>query len=165
MQAPYDIERLPHDDPQTAACILRVSIAAYQVEANFIGVQEFPPLRETVDQILESGSEFWGIRDETDLAAVLEVEPAQDGVRLSRLVVDPGYFRQGLGECLVRFCLEKWSDRMLRVSTAVENDPALRLYRKCGFESAHQKTVGKGIRVQVLEYHGQQPDETTSSKP
>ena len=63
-----------------------------------------------------------------------------DAVRLARLAVSPGHRRQGYGEILIRELIGK-GVKALKVSRAClfvmrDNEPALTLYQKLGFEIA-----------------------------
>lgn len=112
--------------------LLELSLASYAVEADLLGVADFPPLRETLQDLGEDTAELRaGMFSATRLIAAIGIEPGMPDSLISRLVVDPGWFRQGLGRTLVHWACHQFAD--LRVVTGVANRPAIRLYQSCGF--------------------------------
>lgn len=94
----------------------RLQQRAYQVEADLIGVSDFPPLQQTPAQLVG--------------ALTIEQET------ITRLVVAPDYFRQGIAKHLLRHALVK--HRLHFVSTAAANLPAIALYQQFGFRQVDQ---------------------------
>jgi ribosomal protein S18 acetylase RimI-like enzyme len=140
------LRKLNHRREAMALQIHRLSQEAYQIEAELLGVTEFPPLNKTVDDFLNSSSRFFGCMKDNVLAAAIEIENmGGHQINIASLVVSPGCFRQGLGKRLVLWTLERLSWNVVTVSTAVENIPAIRLYEKLGFQKS-------GIR-QVEEFN------------
>ena len=128
------ISLMDHADPAVASAIHRVLIEAYRVEGDLLGVADFPPLRRTEDHVQAASSRFFGLVEEGTLAAVAEVAPEDGGFNIDSLVVAPAFFRRGLASRLLRHLLEEvFPDRVLSVSTAAANDPAILLYEKLGF--------------------------------
>lgn len=145
----YAVERL---DPRQESCaqeILRVSLASYRVEAELLGVEDFPPLRETVAAVRESEGLFCGTRLEGRLAGVCEVQAEALGQGIARLVVDPEFFRRGVARALMDFVVASCR-RPLRVQTGAKNLPALGLYRSYGFEVCRERRHPSGIEVVEL---------------
>ena len=107
---------------------------AYQVEANLIGAPHFPPLKQTKAQLVqEQPSGYVCVRDESVVGALtLEHET------ITRLIVSPDHFRQGIAKQLVQHVLTRQTVRF--VSTAAANHPAIALYRQLGFRQTNQST-------------------------
>ncbi|VTR62734.1 Acetyltransferase (GNAT) family [Actinobacillus pleuropneumoniae] len=84
-----------------------------------IGFSEIPPLLDTFETIRASGETFFGyINEEGDLIGAIAVEPEQDQVTISRMMVHPGHFRKGIAGSLIRHVLECYQEaRMFTVST------------------------------------------------
>lgn len=128
----------------------RVMQAAYRVEADLLGVQEFVPLHRTVADLLRADSTFLGAFLDGRLAGVAEIErPPQAPVNVAALVVMPEHFRRGLGTALMRRVLEEHGRGPITVSTGVRNLPALRLYAGLGFEEQRRWSVD-GIPMVTL---------------
>ncbi|CAM3517469.1 GNAT family N-acetyltransferase [Parendozoicomonas haliclonae] len=134
------ITELNISDETLARETLRVSLAAYTVEADLIGYSQIPPLRETLKDLMAGTGRFYGSYRDNKLVAVIEINEENSEKWISRLVVDPGYFHQGIATQLIRYCQQRYSS--LWVGTAEQNHPAISLYQKQGFRYAAIKTVG-----------------------
>lgn len=144
---PSRLDATHHD---VAVEIHRVMMAAYQVEAELLGVADFFPLRRTVAQIAAAGSQFFGLFVEDRLTAVAEVEPQPTATNIAALVVAPDHFRKGFASALLRSILELYADRDLTVSTGALNRPALLLYEKLGFRKQRRWSTPDGIPMVTL---------------
>ena len=150
MQAPA-VVRLDHTAPPVAAAIHAVMMAAYCVEAEILGVEDFPPLRRTAEQIAGAAGRFVGIAVAGTLAAVAELEAGEPGgVRISSLVVHPEYFRRGLARALLRDVIRTHPFDDVTVSTAAGNRPALLLYAGAGFHDHRRWATDDGIPMVTL---------------
>ena len=146
-----DLRKLDHRHEAMALQIHRLSLSSYQIEAELLGVTEFPPLNRTVDDILNSSSQFFGCFKNNHLAAAVEIEntgPHQ--INIASLVVSPDYFRQGLGSRLVSWTLEHIPWKVATVSTEIGNIPAIRLYEKLGFQKSSQRRLDETFTIVTL---------------
>ncbi len=132
-----EISRLNSTTHDQAQHILDVQLLAYQVEADLLQIRDFFPLQRTVLEIQTADAEFFGVRSDGKLAAVIEVElVSKHEVNVASLVVLPTMFRRGYGSALLRHVLETYPEQSVTVSTAKGNIPAIALYKKHGFEIA-----------------------------
>ncbi|WP_020544082.1 GNAT family N-acetyltransferase [Nonomuraea coxensis] len=129
----------PHDDPIGGA-LLAVQKAAYAVEAELIGDDRIPPLRESLAE-LRARDLLWlaafdgdgdGSGDGGPTGAVAWTESPEE-LDIDRLVVAPSMARRGIGRALVEAVLARAGGRRVVVSTARGNVPARRLYEGLGF--------------------------------
>jgi ribosomal protein S18 acetylase RimI-like enzyme len=131
-----------------AAQIHALSMAAYSLEAERIGCVNFPPLRETVEELRQSSDRFLVSWNAGTLVGALSFEPSADSVAITRLVVSPVHLREGVATAL----LTSLEDRLppgvrLNVSTAEANTAAVRLYQRLGYESVAISTSAEGISL------------------
>lgn len=112
--------------------LYRLQQQAYRVEADLIGAPSFPPLLQTEAALYEEQPAGYITRLDERLVGALTVE----GETITRLLVSPDYFRQGIATQLIRHALEHQPLRV--VSTAALNEPAIALYRQFGFRPVHQ---------------------------
>ncbi|MEQ8205407.1 MAG: N-acetyltransferase [Woeseia sp.] len=139
------IERLGHCSESVAKEIHRVFQAAYKVEAEQIGVTDFPPLKRSAEHIRATEGDFLGCWSGVELTAVMEYVLADSHLSIDSLVVHPDHFRRGLASSLLQFRLAQTDWQTADVETAAQNGPAIALYEKFGFSFAAQWTTKAGI--------------------
>lgn len=141
---------------QSVAALYR---AAYTVEAELIGASRFPPRETRSRDLVGRGSRFAGVVSRGQPVAVIELESNSSGTLIAALVVDPGFFRRGLGRALVEHAQSTEPDPIL-VSTAERNTPALKLYESMGFERLTRRRKIENIDLVSLIYRKREPDES-----
>ncbi|HKA67652.1 MAG TPA: GNAT family N-acetyltransferase [Actinomycetes bacterium] len=137
-------------DPVTAELVVRIQRRSYAVEAALIGFDGIPPLRETVAELQASGLCVLGARADGELAGLLGYrwmgEPGGE-LDIDRLAIDPRFFRFGLASALLD-ALPPAS--AVIVSTGTQNEPALALYRRRGFQPTGSREIAPGVTVTDL---------------
>src|SRR5919201_3614970 len=90
-------ELVPIDitDRETAQAVLQLQRLAYRVEAELIGSDGIPPLRETLEELRTCGEEFLGSLVEGQLVGAISWRFGADTIDIHRLVVHPAHFRRG----------------------------------------------------------------------
>jgi ribosomal protein S18 acetylase RimI-like enzyme len=143
-----ELDRVDASDPALAAQLLDLQRRAYRVEAELIGSDAIPPLRETVEELQACGETFLVARVDGVLAGAISWRAGGGTIDLHRLVVDPEHFRKGIGVALVRAALaaEPAASRAI-VQTGAANEPAIALYRREGFEPDGELEPVPGLRV------------------
>lgn len=144
------ITRLNHSDQAVANQIHSVFQHAYKVEADLIGVVDFPPLARTAENIKNAHTEFYGFTEETCLAAVIEIKNDGKCLDIHSLVVAPEFFRKGIADKLIGYVLQSSHYLEAIVETAVLNKPAINLYQKHGFVEFKRFTPSHGIEKLAL---------------
>jgi ribosomal protein S18 acetylase RimI-like enzyme len=143
-----ELTALDLSDNAVALDVLELQREAYRVEADLIGSDQIPPLRETLDELQRCGETFLGVLDGGVLAGAVSWRFDGETIDLHRLVVSPRYFRKGVGSTLVRGALAaEPSARRAVVQTGAANEPAKRLYRGEGFAPAGELEPVPGLRV------------------
>ena len=120
--------------------------ASYTVEAEMLKAIDFPPLKRTISQFLNSNSEFYAYYLNQNIAGVIEIKSNQDLTHIQSLVVYPKYFRKGIGRKLVQFILDTYKSSIFTVETGLDNYPAIKLYRSFDFEEQDQWNTNHGVR-------------------
>ncbi|WP_405104352.1 GNAT family N-acetyltransferase [Paenibacillus sp. FSL K6-1217] len=127
---------------------------AYRLEAEIIGFHDIPPLLETRDMLSRVTEEFYGCIDETEelLGAVAVIEESPGKLTVTRMMVSPDHFRQGVAGRLLEFIFARYAEmEQFIVSTGKLNLPAVTLYTKHGFIPVGSEEVVPG--VELLELH------------
>ncbi len=146
------IHQLDMTQPAVAEQVLRVQLPAYRVEAELIGFDGIPQLRDTIQTLMQAEETFYGYAAEGMLAGVVAVEKQEDVLHITRLVVHPDYFRRGIGRSLVRYALESEPGiRKFAVSTGAKNGSAISLYKQFGFTETKNVEVAPQVFLTILE--------------
>src|SRR3954466_51630 len=92
------IHRLALSDDDTLRGLWELQRAAYAVEAELIGFDGIPPLRESLDDLRACGESFLGTEDLTGAVSWVRLD---DGtLDICRLVVHPRAHRTGIASAL-----------------------------------------------------------------
>lgn len=140
------IELLQNNDVEVAAKIRAVFQSSYQVEAELLGVQDFPPLKRPLEHFVQNENQFFGCIRNGTLTGVIEIELQPDLLDINSLVVDPQFFRQGIAKSLLQFVLDQFDTECFIVETGLANEPATRLYKNFGFKEVQQWDTDFGVR-------------------
>ena len=144
------IELLDHCLEDVAIQIYDVFQQSYKIEAQLVGVKEFPPLQRSTSHIQAASSKFLGQWIGSDLAVVLEYSLGDAHLSIDSLVVHPRYFRRGLASKILRLLLDRVHWQTADVETAAANHPAIALYEKFGFSESKRWGTNEGIeKVQL----------------
>jgi ribosomal protein S18 acetylase RimI-like enzyme len=146
------IRRLdPAADRATAEALAALQQAAYRVEAELIGSDEIPALRESAEDLAASEDAILGDRDWGFVAYRRE----RDELEVCKLVVHPLHHRRGLATRLLdALDVAEPGVRRTTVSTAADNAPALALYARRGFTTNARTTTPGGLKLVRLERVG-----------
>ncbi|NRA61711.1 MAG: GNAT family N-acetyltransferase [Psychrobium sp.] len=144
------ITKLENSNLDVAKQIYTIFQCSYKIEAQLIGVTNFPPLQRSAQDIARSKSEFYGFSDNDHLAAIIEIVIEDKQLHINSLTVDPAFFRKGIADKLIRYVLALVELYKATVETAVVNQPAIKLYNKHGFVEFKRWTPSHGIEKLAL---------------
>ena len=140
------ITKINNKENKIAEEIRAIFQVSYTVEAKMLKAVDFPPLKRTVSQFLNSNSEFHAYYLIENIAGVIEIENDEDSTHIQSLVVYPKYFRNGIGRKLVQFILDNYKAKIFTVETGIDNHPAIKLYKNFGFQEQEQWDTNHGVR-------------------
>ncbi|WP_297797873.1 GNAT family N-acetyltransferase [uncultured Eudoraea sp.] len=140
------IQTLNHNDQQIAQVIRSVFQDSYPIEAKLLNAKDFPPLKRTLEEFLDSKNVFYGFYKEKKLAGVVEVKAEENNTHIQSLVVHPDFFRQGIGSAMVQFVLDTYTTKTITVETGLANEPAKDLYYGFHFRRVREYDTEEGIR-------------------
>jgi ribosomal protein S18 acetylase RimI-like enzyme len=139
------IEVVPTED-FIAAQIHAVAQVAYMLEAEWIGCTNFPPLRQSLDQLQQSSDRFLVFQESGNIIGVLSFDSSTDSIVITRLVVSPARLRQGIATALILALERKLPQATdLAVSTAEANTAAIHFYERHGFTAVTHSRSVEGI--------------------
>ncbi|MCM2678000.1 GNAT family N-acetyltransferase [Alkalicoccobacillus plakortidis] len=146
------IKEIEIDLAEMATKVWELQMLSYQVEADIIGVQDFPPLRERAQDIQQSEEIFYGYYQNKDLAGVISIDWNERIIHITRLMIHPDYFRKGIATQLLTFVSSlNQQTRMIKVSTALNNEQAVRAYLKQGFKQKTKTYMPEGLWIVSFE--------------
>ena len=140
------IIKINNKENKIAEEIRNIFQASYTVEAEILKAVDFPPLKRTVAQFLNSNSEFYAYYLIENIAGVIEIENHKNLTHIQSLVVYPKYFRNGIGSKLIQFILDTYKAKIFTVETGIDNHPAIKLYKSFGFQEQEQWDTNHGVR-------------------
>jgi ribosomal protein S18 acetylase RimI-like enzyme len=133
-------------EDSVATQIHALAQSAYALEAERIGCADFPPLRESLDDLRQSSDSFLVFERSGNIIGALSFDRGTNQVTITRLVVSPMHLRQGVATALLADLEKRLSPRArLAVSTAQANTPAIRLYQRLGYMVASVSRSMEGI--------------------
>lgn len=136
------IQLLDQRADDVAQLIHHLHMTAYTQEAHLIGIDEFPPLRVTVDEIQSSPYQFYGALDNDKLIGAVAIESnSPSEFTIVSLIVDPSHQRKGVGRRLLDHVINLLDGADLTVETAIKNHPAISLYETTGFIDSGRRTT------------------------
>ncbi len=143
--------KLDHKDEVESEQIRQLFFDSYSVEAQVIGVRDFPPVRRTREDIVDAGAIFHGAFVSNRLCAVCELEYLpDDSINIAGFAVLPELFRRGIGSRFLDHLICSCGCREMTVSTAAANRPAIALYQKFSFSSCRNWETPCGIQMVTL---------------
>jgi ribosomal protein S18 acetylase RimI-like enzyme len=150
------IAQLDNSNEDVAHQMFTIFQNSYKIEAQLIGVLDFPPLLRGVEDIKTAKTKFYGFSENNNLAAVIEIVIENMNLDINSLTVDPQYFRKGIADKLMNYILEKFDFSQARVETAVVNAPAIKLYKKHGFVEFKRWIPSHGIEKLAMSTYKEQ---------
>ncbi|KMZ41547.1 MULTISPECIES: GNAT family N-acetyltransferase [Bacillales] len=144
------IVRLDLQDEQTVQKLWNMQKRAYRVEAELIGTEDIPPLRESVEQLRACGETFYGYIEGDELAGAVSFMIEGETLDIHRMIVDPIHFRKGIASQLLASVHEHGCSKIV-VATGSLNEPAVRLYERHEFTLTDKKEVKPGLWLSFFE--------------
>lgn len=131
--------------------VLNIQIPSYTVEAEIIGTNEIPPLRDTVETLQECEEVFFGYYEDEDLCGAISLKIENNVLDIHRLIVHPIHFRKRIAQKLLNFVTNKYEVKKIKVATGSKNTPAVSFYIKNGFENIKEVTVNDNLSLTFFE--------------
>lgn len=134
--------------PKLAKDVLNIQKLAYKVEGEIIGLNDLPPLRDTVETLQQCGETFYGYFIDEELCGVISIKQFNSVLDIHRLMVHPQHFRKGIAQRLLGFVEEHVGEsEVIIVSTGTKNLPAVSFYLKNGFLKIEEKKVSEHLSL------------------
>lgn len=136
--------------------ILELQYLAYQSEAALFGSRDIPPLKQTLDEVIDefnSGIILKMVVDNEIIGSVRAKE--QDGtVYIGKLMVHPDHRHRGYGSKLLAAIESCFSNRRYELFTSTRSRDNIRLYQKMGYTIFDSKAVNDELQFVYMEKRG-----------
>ncbi|MGE5703164.1 MAG: GNAT family N-acetyltransferase [Clostridia bacterium] len=146
------IKKIDITQQKSAEQVLAIQMPAYRVEAELIGFDDLPPLRDTVVSLQACGETFWGNWIGEELAGAISYKREDEVLDIHRLIVSPDHFRKGIAGQLLTHAIENEPEtKKVIVTTGAKNTPAKQLYKRFGFQELRDVEVAPGLSLTFFE--------------
>ncbi|MGX1265440.1 GNAT superfamily N-acetyltransferase [Rossellomorea marisflavi] len=137
-----------------ARSVMDMQIRAYKIEAELIGTADLPPLKESLEDLKQSGETFLGWFEGDVLCGAIAYKIEEFAVDIHRLIVDPPHFRKGIAGKLLTELERLHPSILYKVSTAEKNFPATRFYEKSGYRLVRKLEINDILTLVFFEKEG-----------
>lgn len=142
-----NLKEIPLRQVEQAQQMLEIQRDAYAVEAELLGFDEIPARYETIEVIQNLPGTSYGLYNDERLIGFVTIEASDKTVEITKLCIDPTYFRARLATTLLEHVLSIHEDKLVYVHTGKHNGPAKRLYTKLGFEPSAEFEPEPGVTL------------------
>lgn len=133
--------------------ILQLQYLAYQSEAALFKSRDIPPLKETLDEVIEefeAGTVLKLVEDGKIIGSVRATE--KDGtVYIGKLMVHPTRQRRGYGRHLLEEIEKCYPGKRYELFTSTRSIDNISLYQKCGYKIYDNKVINDELEFVYLE--------------
>ncbi|MCM3764253.1 GNAT family N-acetyltransferase [Neobacillus niacini] len=146
------IRKINFQDNRLVQNLFELQRASYLVEANLIGFEEIPPLKESFEELMNCGETFLGYFEGEELAGAISYTINGQELTICRTVVAPNHFRKGIAQKLLKAVEDTHKEiPVFKVSTGKDNYPAKNLYLKNGFILGENIEVAPNFFISTFE--------------
>ncbi len=134
--------------------ILQLQYLAYQSEADLFGSRDIPPLKQTLDEVIEEWNSGVILKMTDDTNAIIGSVRAKeiDGtVYIGKLMVHPDHQHKGYGTMLLSEMENRFPDKRYELFTSTRSVDNIRLYQKLGYTTFAQKAVNDELEFVYME--------------
>ncbi len=129
--------------------ILKLQFLAYQSEAKLFGNMDFPPLKQTIEEVYDEFQKGTILKAVDDGGVIIgSVRAYQDSrtVYIGKLMVHPKMQKKGIGTKLLLEIENKYPNQRYELFTSTRSEKNIALYRKLGYKIFDKKQVTEELR-------------------
>lgn len=137
--------------------ILQLQYLAYQSEADLFGSRDIPPLKQTIDEVVEefnSGVILKMVDDNNTIIGSVRAQERDGTVYIGKLMVHPEYRHKGYGTMLLSEIEKCYPDMRYELFTSTRSIDNIRLYQKLGYTIFARKAVNDELEFVYMEKYG-----------
>ena len=121
--------------------ILKLQYLAYQSEAALFGNKDIPPLKQTIDEVIEEYEQGLILKmvDDGMIIGSIRAREADGTVYIGKLMVHPDYRRNGYGRRLLEAIEGYYSGKRYELFTSTKSINNIRLYQNSGYREFNRR--------------------------
>lgn len=134
--------------------ILQLQYLAYQSEADLFGSRDIPPLKQTLDEVIEefnNGIILKMIDDNTSIIGSVRAQERNGTVYIGKLMVHPDHRHKGFGTMLLSEIEKYFSVKRYELFTSTRSLDNIRLYQKLGYKIFAHKSINEELEFVYME--------------
>ena len=133
--------------------ILNLQYLSYQSEAELFGSKDIPPLRQTLNEVIDefnNGIILKMVIDNTIIGSVRAIEK-NNTIYIGKLMVHPDFRRKGYGSKLLAEIENYFPRKRYELFTSTRSIDNIRLYQKMGYIIFDSKAFDDEITFVYME--------------
>ena len=134
--------------------ILNLQYLAYQSEAALFGNKDIPPLKQTLDEVIEEyhkGIILKLVDTDNLIIGSIRAWEMKGIVYVGKLMVHPDYRHRGYGTKLLRRIEEYYPQKRYELFTSTRSIDNIRLYQKMGYQEFDRRRVDDQLEFVYME--------------
>lgn len=134
--------------------ILQLQYLAYQSEAELFGSKDIPPLKQTLDEVIEEYRKgiILKMTDENDrIIGSVRAYESCGIVYIGKLMIHPDYRKNGYGSMLMSEIENTFPNKRYELFTSTKSTDNIRLYEKLGYRIFTEKAVNDELIFVFME--------------
>lgn len=146
----YRIEKAEYNDlPE----ILKLQYLAYQSEAALFGTQDIPPLKQTLEEVVDEFNAGIILKLVIDNMIIGSVRAKEQGgtAYIGKLMVHPDHRCKGYGSVLLSEIEKCFPDKRYELFTSTRSKDNIRLYEKNGYTAFDSKKINDELEFVYME--------------
>lgn len=146
-----NISKAEYNDLQE---ILQLQYLSYQSEAALFGNKDIPPLKQTLDEVIEefnNGVILKMVDDNNTIIGSVRAIERDSSVYIGKLMVHPNYRHHGYGTRLLAEIEKYFPQKRYELFTSTKSKDNIRLYHNMGYKVFDRKAVNNELEFVYLE--------------
>ncbi|EWM55090.1 GNAT family N-acetyltransferase [Ruminococcus flavefaciens] len=146
-----EIKEAEHSDLKE---ILQLQYLAYQSEADLFGSRDIPPLKQTLDEVVDefkSGVILKMVDDNNIIIGSVRAQERAGTVYIGKLMVHHDHHHKGYGTMLLSEIEKCFPDMRYELFTSTRSLDNIRLYQKLGYSIFARKAVNDELEFVYME--------------
>ena len=146
--------RITKADYEDLQEILQLQYLAYQSEAELFGSQDIPPLKQTLEEVVEeyrNGIILKMVNEHDEIIGSVRARESDGTAYIGKLMVHPDCRHKGFGIRLLSEIEKMYPGKRYELFTSTRSSNNIRLYQRMGYRIFDQKSITGELQFVYLE--------------